>query len=227
MVDVAQIKLLDVVPESLRVDPDVVAIAESIDKELQRVTAMCNLAMIYARIDELDSQTLDHLAWQYNADTWRDSWTVQLKRSVIKSIIKNKRKKGTRAAVEDAVSSLGSAVALTEWFEHDPPKEAHTFEVVSSINDFGGAVPTGEMLDDIVHRIDAVKPVRSHYTFSLAVNLAGGMGVAGGFNAISYARIIGTEQDLILNGNIGVLSRARPLIQVRLTGIEQNKQEQK
>ncbi|HBV6392387.1 TPA: phage tail protein I [Klebsiella aerogenes] len=221
MVDIAQINLLDVVPESLKSDPDVVAIAESIDQELQLVTSMCKLAMIYARIDELDSQALDHLAWQYNADTWRDSWSVQLKRSVIKSIIRNKRRKGTRAAVEDAVSSLGGAVALTEWFEHDPPKNAHTFEVVSSINDFGGSIPTGEMLDDIVSRIDAVKPVRSHYTFSLAVNFDGGMGLAGGCNAISYARITGKEQDLILKGPIGMISCARPLIQIRLAGIEQ------
>ena len=120
MIDLTSVSLMDVLPDSLKGDPVVMAMTAALDKELTEITKLVTLPTLYCRIDELDSQTLDHLAWQFNADTWRRSWHLPLKRSVIKSIIMNKRKKGTRWAVEDAVSSLGANVTVVEWWETTP-----------------------------------------------------------------------------------------------------------
>ncbi|WP_250880825.1 phage tail protein I [Escherichia coli] len=46
----------------------------------------------------------------------------------------NKRIKGTRAAVEDVVNSLGGEVNIIEWFETSPPGEPYTASIVASIN---------------------------------------------------------------------------------------------
>ncbi|CAI1645670.1 phage tail protein I [Serratia quinivorans] len=114
MVDIINISLLDVIPESLKNDPIVIAMIKSIDDEIKAVSKLSETPSLYSNIHALESLKLDHLAWQYSADTWRDNWPIDLKRSVIKNVIHEKRKKGSLAAVEDAISSLGSAGVITE-----------------------------------------------------------------------------------------------------------------
>lgn len=189
MVNLNSMSLTDVLPYSLQGDPVVMAMAAAIDKELNEITALATLPTLYFRLDELDSQTLDHLAWQFRADTWRRSWQLPLKRSVIKSIMMNKRRKGTRWAVEDAVSSLGSAVSIVEWWETTPTGEPHTFSVTATINDFAGRVPAADMLDDIHRRITAIKPVRSHYVLNQAISATGNLGFIGGVQSVTYRRL--------------------------------------
>lgn len=121
MADIFNVSLLDVLPPNLARDPNVIAMSKAIDDELQAINNLIYKTEIYSVVDNTDSVVLDHLAWQWNADTWRDSWPVSLKRSVFKSIIRTKRIKGTRAAVEDVVNSLGGEVNITEWFETSPP----------------------------------------------------------------------------------------------------------
>ncbi|EJA5115472.1 phage tail protein I, partial [Salmonella enterica] len=115
MVDISDISLLDVLPQNLAQNPDVIAMSKAIDDELHAINKLIPKTTIYGLIDGLESAVLDHLAWQWNSDTWRDNWPVSLKRSVFKSIIRTKRIKGTRAAVEDVVSSLGGVVDIKEW----------------------------------------------------------------------------------------------------------------
>ncbi|MBG6243519.1 MAG: phage tail protein I, partial [Candidatus Symbiopectobacterium sp. Dall1.0] len=121
MVDISEISLLDILPQNLAQDPDMIAMSQVIDNEIRTINRLIPQVTLYGFIDGLDSAVLDHLAWQWNVDTWRDSCPVSLKRSVFKSITRTKRIKGTRKAVEEAVSILGGDVNITEWFETNPP----------------------------------------------------------------------------------------------------------
>ncbi|ECX5714948.1 phage tail protein I, partial [Salmonella enterica] len=173
MVDISDISLLDVLPQNLAQNPDVIAMSKAIDDELHAINKLIPKTTIYGLIDGLESAVLDHLAWQWNSDTWRDNWPVSLKRSVFKSIIRTKRIKGTRAAVEDVVSSLGGVVDIKEWFEQSPRGEPYTASIVASINSFDGAVPSKEMLDDVIRSIKYAKSARTLYSFSQAANVSG------------------------------------------------------
>ncbi|ECI4632765.1 phage tail protein I [Salmonella enterica subsp. enterica] len=191
MVDISDISLLDVLPQNLAQNPDVIAMSKAIDDELHAINKLIPKTTIYGLIDGLESAVLDHLAWQWNSDTWRDNWPVSLKRSVFKSIIRTKRIKGTRAAVEDVVSSLGGVVDIKEWFEQSPRGEPYTASIVASINSFDGAVPSKEMLDDVIRSIKYAKSARTLYSFSQAANILGGIGIAGGLQSVSYVRLTG------------------------------------
>ncbi|EJJ4407401.1 phage tail protein I [Salmonella enterica] len=191
MVDISDISLLDVLPQNLAQNPDVIAISKAIDDELHAINKLIPETTIYGLIDSLESAVLDHLAWQWNSDTWRDNWPVSLKRSVFKSIIRTKRIKGTRAAVEDVVSSLGGVVDIKEWFEQSPRGEPYTASIVASINSFDGAVPSKEMLDDVIRSIKYAKSARTLYSFSQAANISGSIGIAGGLQSVSYVRLTG------------------------------------
>ncbi|ECZ1980106.1 phage tail protein I [Salmonella enterica] len=191
MVDISDISLLDVLPQNLAQNPDVIAMSKAIDDELHAINKLIPKTTIYGLIDGLESAVLDHLAWQWNSDTWRDNWPVSLKRSVFKSIIRTKRIKGTRAAVEDVVSSLGGVVDIKEWFEQSPRGEPYTASIVASINSFDGAVPSKEMLDDVIRSIKYAKSARTLYSFTQAANISSGIGIAGGLQSVSYVRLIG------------------------------------
>lgn len=191
MVDISDISLLDVLPQNLAQNPDVIAMSKAIDDELHVINKLIPKTTIYGLIDGLESTVLDHLAWQWNSDTWRDNWPVSLKRSVFKSIIRTKRIKGTRAAVEDVVSSLGGVVDIKEWFEQSPRGEPYTASIVTSINSFDGAVPSKEMLDDVIRSIKYAKSARTLYSFSQAANISSGIGIAGGLQSVSYVRLTG------------------------------------
>ncbi|HAT2585591.1 TPA: phage tail protein I [Citrobacter freundii] len=191
MVDISDISLLDVLPQNLAQNPDVIAMSKAIDDELHAINKLIPKTTIYGLIDGLESAVLDHLAWQWNSDTWRDNWPVSLKRSVFKSIIRTKRIKGTRAAVEDVVSSLGGVVDIKEWFEQSPRGEPYTASIVTSINSFDGAVPSKEMLDDVIRSIKYAKSARTLYSFSQAANISSGIGIAGGLQSVSYVRLTG------------------------------------
>ncbi|HFJ1420283.1 TPA: phage tail protein I [Salmonella enterica] len=191
MVDISDISLLDVLPQNLAQNPDVIAMSKAIDDELYAINNLIPKTTIYGLIDGLESAVLDHLAWQWNSDTWRDNWPVSLKRSVFKSIIRTKRIKGTRAAVEDVVSSLGGVVDIKEWFEQSPRGEPYTASIVASINSFDGAVPSKEMLADVIRSIKYAKSARTLYLFSQAANISGGISIAGGLQSVSYVRLTG------------------------------------
>ena len=88
--------LLDLLPDSISKDSDVSAAAKALDIPLREMTGVLDLPSIYVSIDSLTSEQLDHLAYSWDASVWRDSWPIELKRSIVKQVVQEKRKKGTR-----------------------------------------------------------------------------------------------------------------------------------
>lgn len=187
MPNIENINLYDLVPESIRNDPDVFASISAINGELQAVSNLCMVPAIYSQIDSLDGAILDHLAWE-NRAVWKDTWPLNVKRSVIKSVLIEASTKGTLYAVRAAIQSLGSAAVIVEWFDMVPPGPVHTFDITVTVPEIDGQLPA-ETQADIVARIENVKPVRSHYTFTLAANAVGNLYLAGAARPAVYARL--------------------------------------
>lgn len=109
-------------------------------------------------------QLLPWLAWERSVDEWGDTWPVNTQRRVIAASIEIHRKKGTVGAVRKALNSLGHSGKLIEWWETVPKGTPHTFGIeveieTLSLND---ATAVG-----ITRQIEAVKPVRSHFTLQM------------------------------------------------------------
>lgn len=202
MKNLDDVKLKDLLPDSIAKDGNVEASAEAIDPQLKAIAGKTDIPSIYVAIDSLVSVALNHLAMQYDVEPWRDSWNVTLKRSVLKNAIANKRKKGTRSAVVAALESLGSAAQIVEWFEENPKGEPHTFTVYATQPDFDGVI-TAEMQEDLLIMLDDAKPLRSHYNFVLQDNFRADIGVFGFARTTTYARIPaqGTSEDILFSAN--------------------------
>lgn len=200
--------LADMLPASIAKDENVDAAAQAIDLELKNIVPDTRLPLIYARIDELTSQQLDHVAMGYNFTVWRDTWPIALKRSVVKQIIALKSRMGTLSAVRLALESMGAAVQITEWWQESPKGKPHTFKVNVALSQIEGTL-TSELQEDFFALLNEAKPVRSHYTFVLTLAQQAGLQVAGIHRPAVFARIeCGRKTESI---SLGIANAMRPV----------------
>lgn len=187
MKTIEEIKLKDTVPHSIKDDPNVSAMSEALDVQLQKIAGQVDLPFIYARLDKLPGAILDHLAKQFNVSPWRDYWSETLKRNVIKSVIATKRKRGTLHAVKKCLEGFGSTSDVIPWYEQTPPGIPGTFKISVVMRDNG--LTSVESQEDIKQMIDEVKPLTRHYEIIITQALSGGINVCGCFRTITYTKL--------------------------------------
>lgn len=122
MVDLASGNLLDILPSSLSNDGNIRACAVALNTEIQAVSADIDEALIFSRIDELESDVLDHLAYNFKVDFYDATASLEARRGIIKQAFEWHRVKGTRAAVERIVSLFFDNATVQEWFEYGGEK---------------------------------------------------------------------------------------------------------
>lgn len=101
---------------------------------------------------------LPWLAWAVSVDDWSDSWSVEVKRKIIKASVEIHKKKGTIGALRRALEAFNySNIKVEEWFEYggDP----HFFRVFFDITKAGFDV---NILSQIQRVINNTKNARSH-----------------------------------------------------------------
>lgn len=155
-----------IVPLWLKKDKEVKAILQAISKTRTELYQKLSIGSIYSRLDSLDNDTLNHLAKQWHLEVWRDFWPLELKRATLKRLIIAKPRLGTLSAIIDAVGAYGSSVFIKEWWEFEPKRKGHTFEVYVKVNEIKG-LATDDVLFDLKRLINATKPVRSQYRFTI------------------------------------------------------------
>lgn len=105
-------------PPTLKDDPEINALGRAIAGQLQITAQQIRRNIIYARIDELDEQTLDILAYDLHVDWYDHSYPIEVKRQTIKDSVKIHRRLGTKYAVETALGAVFPGTRVEEWFEY-------------------------------------------------------------------------------------------------------------
>lgn len=130
---------------------------------------------------------LPWLAWSVSIDEWDPSWSEDVRRSQVARAISLQRRKGTVSAVKSSIAGFGGTAALREWWETTPQGDPHTFDLVVSLS--GSSAPSTEYVDAVLRSIAAAKPLRSHFTFTLAQNLVGGVGLRAAVRPAVFVRL--------------------------------------
>ena len=212
MTDINDVKLSQLIPENLVEDSNVKACADALDLPLQDVSNKVDIPSIYLRINSLTSEQLDHMAAAWEASVWRQSWPIQIKRSVLNNVILEKRKRGTLGAVKKAIETIGAYTNITEWWQEIPKGIPHTFKVIASLNHYDGVLES-DLQEDLFELIDDAKPVRSHYDFILQKRYSGEIGVIGLYRDLAYARVKGgivtSEESSV---NLDFVPGVRPVV---------------
>jgi phage tail P2-like protein len=110
--------LMRTLPDVLRDDDNMRALASAAAAALAALSEKTALANIYGRIDALPEAVLDLLAYDFKVDWWDADYTLEEKRRTLKDSWNVHRRLGTKAAVERAISAVYRDTQVSEWFEY-------------------------------------------------------------------------------------------------------------
>jgi len=110
--------LLRTLPDVLRNDKNMLALATAIANELSILSEETALATIYANINTLPEHVLDVLATDFKVDWWSYDYTLEEKRRTLLDSWYVHRHLGTASAVERALSAIYEGSEVVEWFEY-------------------------------------------------------------------------------------------------------------
>ncbi|ACO79890.1 Phage P2 baseplate assembly gpI-like protein [Azotobacter vinelandii CA] len=114
--------------------------------------------------DTCPEHLLPWLAWSLSVDEWDGAWTVAAQRRVIAASVEIHRRKGSAAAVLQALGALGHQGRLVEWWQETPPAAPHTFRAEVEIDERG---IDEDLARSIERQVAMTKPVRSHFILRL------------------------------------------------------------
>ena len=117
--------LLLALPEALRQDEQMQALAAGIAEVLAARPAEIDRLLIYPRIDELPEALLDRLAYDFKVDWWDPGYSLEEKRRTVKSSWRVHKLLGTKAAVELGIRAIYPQAYVEEWFEYEGGKPYH------------------------------------------------------------------------------------------------------
>lgn len=154
------IKLIDLVPSSIRNDPQVQAACEAIDQEIAAIYTDIPPVGFWANLDKQTSPLLDVLMWEYHVDWTQilvtgEPLTDQLKREAIDKSIVWHQKKGTKWAVEQILRTSWPTASVAEWYQYGG--RPYYFRVLVD-EDIAGDL---ELFARVVQAVMVTKNVRS------------------------------------------------------------------
>ena len=155
MIDTSILSILDILPNSVTTE-ETEALSYALTPELQEITKAISEALIYARIDELDEDFIDLLAWQFHVDFYEPlGLSLEKKRALVKNSLIWHRYKGTKSVVEEIVRLIFfENFNVQEWFEYGG--RPYFFRAIA-----GSEPMQVEALREVIKAINATKNERS------------------------------------------------------------------
>jgi len=155
--DIYSVNFADYLPETLKRDPKMKALAAAATEQMLGVSAEIGNVLIYSRIDELPEYLVDILAFDMHVDWYDYSYPLAVKRDILKNSVKVHKKLGTKYAVETALRNVYKGAGVSEWFEYGG--RPYYFKINIDIS--GEKLPESAYLD-ILGKVKFYKNLRSH-----------------------------------------------------------------
>ncbi|HBJ2622093.1 TPA: phage tail protein I [Clostridium botulinum] len=143
------IDLLSLQTSYLQQDLFVKALCKAIEPYFKILDEKTKLTYIYGRIEELDEETIDSLAWQFHVDFYDYTLSLETKKELVKNSIRLHKIKGTPVAVEEAATTVFGRTRLKEWFEYGG--EPYYFSLDIDITDRGASPSELKKLDTLIN----------------------------------------------------------------------------
>lgn len=144
-------------PEAMAKDEQQLALAQTTAEEFETLFNDNNVITLYSRIDELDEELLDILAYDFKVEWYDYTYPIEAKRQTFKDSIKVHRQLGTKFAVETALNAVYMGSKLQEWFEYGG--NPFMFRITIGIAAWG---VTAEQQAEVLKRVRFYKNLRSH-----------------------------------------------------------------
>lgn len=156
MIDIRDGQITDLLSNTLRYNPETMAIAYAVLQEKRRIISLAERTRLMSAVDSLDERTLDYLAVELRTPAYEDSLPLETKRTLIKGTLPFYAKLGTPAAVDWVTNAIFGNGGMEEWFEYGG--EPHHFRIYinGSYNIF-----SIEKIEEYIRAIFTVKRLSS------------------------------------------------------------------
>jgi phage tail P2-like protein len=155
VIEITDIRLIDLVPPNLRDDPTIRAAAEALDTEIRKVSELIPLVTIQSNLNTLPERWVDELAWQNHVDFYDQSLPIEQKRQLVRNALAWHRRKGTASAVRELIQDVFGDGEIREWFEYGG--QPGMFKVITS-----NAAVTAEDAEKFLTALDSVRRISAH-----------------------------------------------------------------
>jgi len=155
MINIHDGQITDLLRNSLRHNPETIAIAYAVLQEKRRILALVERTRLMAAVDSLEERILDYLAVELRTPAYEDSLPLETKRTLIKGTLPYYASLGTPAAVDWVIKAVFGNGGIDEWFNYGG--EPHHFQVNIPI----AGMITPKMMEELRRMIASVKRLTS------------------------------------------------------------------
>lgn len=113
------------------------------------------------------------------------------KRQLLKQAVPLQAKRGTRGAVEQALTALNVSSNITEWWQDKPKSQPYTFRIdllLSEMSENGQPVMSKERFNVLIKTVEYWKNVRSVFTVRMGVQCANQLRAANATQTLQVMR---------------------------------------
>ncbi len=129
MIDLKGSRFTDIMPDNLKNQPEVQALAYAVGRQIEKLCTYAENSRTYAAIATMPENVLDYLAVELRTPAYDETYSISTKRALIQDTLLFYTQMGTPAAVNRIIEIIFSAGYITEWWEYggDPHHfKAHT-----------------------------------------------------------------------------------------------------
>lgn len=151
---ISELDFVRLLPVFMRDDEAIIAFSKAMNKLMGKPGGRLNTIRTWDQIDNLNEAECDELAWELDVDWYDSTMRLEEKQKTLKLALQIKRKRGTRWAVENLVSTCFGEGYVMEWYEYGG--KPYQFKI------FTNTTFTEDVYETFYNAIDVVKNVRSH-----------------------------------------------------------------
>lgn len=160
MINLRDGEIIDLLPEPLKNDPDVVAISYALKWAIGVILEKSATTRMYADVDHMPEYMLDYMAIESNLAYYDESFDIELKRELVRNAYISYMTAGTKASTEDIIKAIFGGGEIVEWYEEqENPGEPGTFDVKTE------ARMTDKLYEQLTQAISRTKNCSSHMRY--------------------------------------------------------------
>lgn len=148
--ELSNIDLLSLQTSVMKEDITTIAMCQALNPKFIELENETKLCLIYSRIDDLEENILDELAFELHIEWYDATAPIEVKRNLVKNSDKVHMYLGTPYAVEQVIEDYFGDGEVEEWFKYGGAP--FYFNVITS-----NSAVTTELANQFIKAIESVK----------------------------------------------------------------------
>jgi phage tail P2-like protein len=154
MTELKDSRFTELLPSNLKNDTETQALAYAVSRQVQQIIRFADAACVYIAIDRVPEPVLDLLAVELRTPVYKQTYSVAIKRALVKESLIFYDQMGTPAAVNRIIEAVFGVGQIEEWWEYNG--SPHHFRATVR-----GVYPTAKNIADFKEAVQSVKRLSS------------------------------------------------------------------